>query len=159
MERPSRGARLSATTTRQTGSLRPPTRVSLIATAIVAKEPSGRSAPALAHHRPDVGHLALLQAAHQLAHLAELLDELVDLLHGGAGAGGDAGPAAPLDDVRPPPLLLGHREDDRLDAVELLLVDLHLRELVAGEPGEHPEQRRERPHLADLLELTQEVVE
>src|SRR3954454_23723601 len=87
MERPSRGARLSATTTRQTGALRPPTRVSLIATAIVAEQPSGSglpfSAAALAHHGAEVGHLALLEAAHELAHLTELLDQLVDLLDGG----------------------------------------------------------------------------
>src|SRR3982751_2949838 len=99
MKRPSRGERLSATTTRQTGSLRPPTRVSLIATAIVADQPSGsrrarRLAAALAHHRAEVGHLALLEAAHQLAHLAELLDELVDLLDGRTGAVGDPLPAA-----------------------------------------------------------------
>src|SRR5690348_8127092 len=137
MKRPSRGARLSATTTRHTGSLRPPTRVSLIATAIVAQEPSGCARPArdgspaaLAHHGADVGHLALRQPAHHLAHLAELLDELIDLLHGGARAGCDPLPAAALDDVRLAALLERHRQDDRLDPVELLLVDLHLGELV-----------------------------
>ena len=52
-----------------------------------------------------------------------------------------------------------HREDDRLDAVELALVDLHLGELVAGEPRDHPQQRRQRAHLADPLELVEEVLE
>ena len=45
------------------------------------------------------------------------------------------------------------------DAVQLALVDLEVLELVAGEPGHHPEQARQRPHAADLLELGQEVLE
>src|SRR3954469_15132914 len=121
MKRPSRGERLSATTTRHTGSLRPPTRVSLMLTAITDGEPSGRfvggRAGSSPHHRAEVGHLALLQPAHELAHLAELLDQLVDLLHRRAGAVGDTRPAPALDDVRPPALLRRHRQDDRLDAV------------------------------------------
>src|SRR4051794_21139585 len=100
MDRPSRGERLSATTTRHTGSLRPPTRVSLMLTAIGSERVAAvGSAPALAHHGAEVGHLALLQPAHELAHLAELLDELVDLLDRGPRARGDACPAPALDDV------------------------------------------------------------
>src|SRR4051812_5345249 len=125
MDRPSRGERLSATTTRHTGSLRPPTRVSLMLTAITDGEPSGRRfvggrAGSSPHHRAEVGHLALLQPAHELAHLAELLDQLVDLLDRGPRPVGDPRAAAALDDVRPPALVRGHRQDDRLDAVELL---------------------------------------
>src|SRR5438105_1318037 len=110
MNRPSRGERLSATTTRQTGSFRPPTRVSLIATdklGFLRKSWFGRLAAA--HHGAEIRHLPRLQAAHHLAHLAELLDELVDLLDGGSRAGGDPGPAAALDDVRLAPLLERHR--------------------------------------------------
>src|SRR3712207_98850 len=93
MNRPSRGERLSATTTRHTGSFFPPLRVSLMLTAI------GRGSLAPSHQGAEVGHLALGEPAHQLAHLAELLDELVDLLDRGARAGGDALAAAALDDV------------------------------------------------------------
>src|SRR3712207_4347467 len=138
MNRPSRGDRLSATTTRHTGSFLPPTRVSLIATATDPPKDSRKVRAgrlATAHQLAEVRHLALREALHELAHLAELLDELVDLLDRGAGAVGDAGAAAALDDVRPAALLRRHRQDDRLDAVELLLVDLELGELVAGEPG------------------------
>src|SRR3954468_7717934 len=123
MKRPSRGARESATTTRHTGSFLPPTRVRRIATAIKRRR---RLAPA--HHGAEVGHLPLLEAAHHPAHLAELLDQLRDLLDGGARAVGDALAPPAVDDVGPAPLLLGHREDDRLDAVELPLVDLQLGE-------------------------------
>src|SRR3954463_2046535 len=82
MNRPSRGDRRSATTTRHWGSFFPPTRVSRMLTAISAEEDSERRGPAspLSHQLPEVGHLALLDSPHQLAHLLELLDELVDLL-------------------------------------------------------------------------------
>src|ERR1700754_4755755 len=82
MKRPSRGERWSATTTRQMGSFLPPTRVSLSRTAMRsfrASKRRGRLA-GLPHERPEVGHLAAAELAHQLAHLVELLDELVDLL-------------------------------------------------------------------------------
>src|SRR3954470_22687182 len=110
MNRPSRGERRSATTTRHWGSFFPPTRVSRMLTAISARQDSG-SRPAarrtwargerahgtgelaLAHELPEIGHLALLDATHDLAHLVELLDELVDLLDGRAGALGDPQPA------------------------------------------------------------------
>src|SRR5688572_7100880 len=152
-KRPSRGARRSATTTRQTGSFLPPTRVRRMETLIAA------ASLAAAHELAHVGHLALLQPLHHLAHLAELLDELVDLLDARPGAPGDPLATAALDDVRPPALLRGHREDDRLHAVELALVDVELRELVSREAGDHPQQRGQRSHLADLAELGEEVVE
>src|SRR4051795_7385477 len=97
MNRPSRGERRSATTTRHWGSFFPPTRVSRMLTAISAEqdsEPGGvRSRPtgsALSHQLTQVGHLALLDPAHQLAHLLELLDELIDLLGGRSRPAGDA---------------------------------------------------------------------
>src|SRR3954470_8127139 len=139
MNRPSRGERRSATTTRHWGSFFPPTRVSRMLTAISAEqdsEPGGvRSRPtgsALSHQLTQVGHLALLDPAHQLAHLLELLDELVDLLDGRAGALRNAQPARALDQFRVAALVRRHAQHDRLDAVELLLVHVHLRQLVAG---------------------------
>src|ERR1700754_314036 len=81
MNRPSRGDRWSATTTRQMGSFLPPTRVSLSRTAMNPFQIERRRRLAgLAHQRPEVGHLPTPDLAHQLAHLIELLDELVDLL-------------------------------------------------------------------------------
>src|SRR5919112_3267058 len=112
MKRPSRGERRSATTTRHTGSLRPPTRVSLMLTDM------RRASLAVAHELAEVGELALLHPLHQLAHLAELLDELVDLLDRGAGALRDPQPPGALDQLGMAPLVGRHRVDDRLDAVE-----------------------------------------
>src|SRR5919199_1667743 len=161
MKRPSRGERWSATTTRQIGSFLPPTRVSLSRTAMRSFRASKRRRrlAGLPHERPEVGHLAAPDLAHQLAHLVELLDELVDLLDARPRPLRDAQPARALDELRPPPLLRRHRQDDRLDAVDLALVDLHLRELLARQTGEHPEDRLQRPHPAQRLELLEEVLE
>src|SRR3954451_9766079 len=134
MTRPSRGERRSATTTRQTGSFFPPTRVRRMETDMTAPQDSELALP---HQLAEVGHLAGRQALHQLAHLAELLDELVDLLDAGARALGDPQPPRALDQLGPAALLRGHGEDDRLDAVQLALVDLHLRQRVAGQAGDH----------------------
>src|SRR5664279_1190717 len=99
--RPSRLERWSATTTRQIGFLRPPTRVSLSLTAITSAEVSvpARHSPrggqmrwsssGVAHERTEVGHLALGHRAHDLAHLLKLLDQLLDGLHVGARAARD----------------------------------------------------------------------
>src|SRR3954471_18833607 len=113
----------------------------------------------LPHERPDVGHLPAADLAHQLAHLVELLDELVDLLDARARALRDPQPPRAFDELGPPALLGRHRQDDRLDAVDLALVDLHLRQLLARQPRQHPEDRLQRPHLAQRLELLEEVLE
>src|SRR4051812_7684883 len=94
MNRPSRGELRSATTTRQTGSFLPPTRVRRMLTdirrsSLAAAVGGNGSAPA--HHLAHAGrHLAARQALHDLPHLLEVLHELVDLLDRGAGALGDA---------------------------------------------------------------------
>src|SRR3954454_141134 len=107
--RPSRGERRSATPTRKTGSFFPPTRVRRMETDMTARQDSELPLP---HERAEVGHLPRAQALHQLAHLAELLDELVDLLDGRARALGDPEPPRALDQLGPAALLRGHREDD-----------------------------------------------
>src|ERR687888_1052386 len=119
MKRPSRGERWSAATTRQTGLLAAPTRVSLIFTAMRRLR-----LQAAAHELLHRGHLALLERAHHLLHLAELLHEIVHALDGRARPGSD--PLAPraVDDLRIAALGGRHRGHDRLDAIELALVDL-----------------------------------
>src|SRR3954447_4534580 len=85
--RPSRGERESAATMRQIAFLRAPTRVSRSRTAMKflarSRKRRGRLA-GLAHQGLDVGHAPAPDLLHDLAHLAELLDELVDRLHVGA---------------------------------------------------------------------------
>src|SRR6185437_12712403 len=104
-------------------------------------------------------HLAPTDLAHDLARLPELLDQTAHSLDVRARATGDAQPARALDQLRSAALLRGHREDDRLDPVELALVHLHLLQLVPGQPRDHPEQVRQRAHFANALELTEEVLE
>src|SRR4051795_11105845 len=161
MKRPSRGERWSATTTRQIGSFLPPTRVSLSRTAMRSFRASKRRRrlAGLPHERPEVRHLAAPELAHELAHLVELLDELVDLLDARPRALGDPKPPRALDELRAPALLRRHRQDDRLHAVELALVDLEVAHLVPAETREHPEDVGQRAHPADLPELVEEVLE
>src|SRR3954452_1651058 len=158
--RPSRGERWSAATTRQIGSFLPPTRVSLSRTAktslLVVKRRVRLAA--LPHQSPEIRHSAAGNLLHDLAHLAELLDQVIDGGHVRARAVRDAQPARSLDQLRPPALLRRHRKDDRLDAVELALVDLQPLHLGA-DAGQHAEEVGERAHLPDLLELREEVLE
>ena len=100
--RPSRGERLSATTIRQIGFFLDPTRLSLIRTAIGRREVSvfGPWDAALLRSSRQllrVGHLAGGHVTHHLAHLVELLDQLVDLLWPRPRAVGDAFAARALD--------------------------------------------------------------
>src|SRR5688572_7695515 len=152
--RPSRGDRWSATTTLQIGFFLPPTRVSRTRTAIGRWRLADLAARQLLH----AGHLPLLQLLHDLLHLAELLDQLVDGLHRGPGAARDPPAARAVDDRRVRALLGRHRGDDRLEAVDLPFVDVQRAELLA-DPGEHLQDPPERAHPAQLLELSQEVVE
>src|SRR3954451_6703939 len=171
MNLPSRGERESAATTREIGFFFEPTRVSLSFTAI--RSPSRFPLPfglrlaggararrplpqllaceAVAGHAGNLRHLARSDHLHHLRHLLPRLDQLIDLLDGGARAGGDPLAARGVDDVRDAPLVRCHREDDRLDPLELALVDLvEALELVA-EAGDHLEDALERPHAADHL--------
>src|SRR3954464_3905097 len=144
MARPSRGERWSATTTRQIGFFFPPTRVSLTRTAksqFTSRSGApaarmgaplvARSAPTLAAagHLRQRRHLALLELPHHLPHLAELLHELVHGLHVRARPERDPAPPRPVQDRRVAPLLRRHRGDDRLEAVQVAVVDLQVPEL------------------------------
>src|ERR1700750_3332949 len=141
MTRPSRLARWSAQTTRQTGFLRLPMRVRRSLTDISAGEVSVPSdttprSSGLTHQRAQVGHASLGYLAHHLAHLLELLDQLLDGLDVGARAACDPQPPGALDQLGMAPLLGRHRQDDRLNAVELALIDLGAAQLLAH-PGDH----------------------
>src|ERR671925_1023291 len=118
MKRPSRGERWSATTTRQIGFFLLPTRVSRTRTDIE------RRRLATAGELLQGGHLSARQLAHQLSHLPELLHKLGNRLDRGPRAPRDPPPARSVDDRRIRPLLGRHREDDRLEAVEVPLAHL-----------------------------------
>ena len=63
-------------------------------------------------HPHTVFTLAAHHFFHHLLGLFELADERVDILDGGAGAGGNALAAACVEDGRIPALLRGHGADD-----------------------------------------------
>src|SRR3954451_2921084 len=170
--RPSRGERWSATTTRQIGFFLPPTRVSLTRTAKSqftsrSSAHGAAAAPSVARWPPTLAaaghlrqrrHLALLQLTHHLLHLANLLPELFHGLHVRPRAECDPAPPRSVQDRRVAALLRRHRRDDRLQTVEVAIVDLEVPELVA-DAGHHLQQARERAALADLLHLREEGVE
>ncbi len=127
------------------------------------EQPGGQPRPWAAALRPSCPSCrasapAHAEPLHHLLHLAELLDEAVDVTDRGAAAVGDAGAAAAVDDLGLAPLLRGHRADDRLDRLQLVVVDLGALQLLRH-AGHHPQQVAERAHLLELLHLLEEVVE
>src|SRR5664279_479168 len=161
--RPSRGERLSATTMRQIGFFLEPTRLSLIRTAMSARRLAPTHLRALRRPRHlgqllGVGHLSGRHRAHHLAHLVELLDQLVDVLNPRSRAVCDAFAARSLDHRGVGALGRGHREDDRLDPVELALVDVGVLQLLhRPHPREHPDDAADRAHYAHLFHLQEKM--
>src|SRR6202035_1090249 len=103
--------------------------------------------------------LQLLEPLHHLPELGVLLEKPVHLGHAGAAPPRDAGPTTAIDDRRIAPLPGRHGADDRLEAMELLLLTLELlgQASAALEERHHVEQLPERAHGAKLLELRGEV--
>src|SRR5919197_6290589 len=106
--------------------------------------------PGHPHHRP-----------HHLSGLGELLEQVVDLVRGGARPAGDPQPPASAADSGVPPLLRGHRADDRLRPGELALVDLQILELLlrARDPRQHGQDVLEGTELLHLAHLLEEVLQ
>src|SRR5437762_9656905 len=101
MNRPSRGARESATTTRYRGRLVVPVRLSRIDTATSSPPQCGKSRQVL-----HAGKLPLhaLELLHHLLELRVLLQEPVDVLDARAAAPRDPLAPAAVDDLRVAPL-------------------------------------------------------
>src|SRR6202795_4404478 len=164
MNRPSRAARESATTTRYEGFLLRPVRLSRMWTATLlllfwsAVASSGQERQALHLAHPS---LHLLEALHHLLELGVLLEQPVDVGDAGAAAPSDALPPAAVDDRRLVPLIGGHRADHRLEAGQLLLLagQLFRHRLLTLEERDHVHDLAERPHRAELLELGGEILE
>src|SRR5258705_9885553 len=94
---------------------------------------------------------------HEALHLAELLDQPVDLGQRSAGARGDSSPAGPVDDGGLAAVVSRHGPGDRLRPLEIAAVDP-----VPGVPPDAappPDHRHQLPHRApplDLLQLLEE---
>src|SRR5690348_5353667 len=59
---------------------------------------------------------------HHLLHLAELIEKLVDILGTGAAAAGDASPPASSDYLWLMAFIRRHRQDDRFNLLERIIV-------------------------------------
>ena len=92
---------------------------------------------------------------HHGAHLQVLLQDLVDVLNGGAAAFCDALAALTVDDIVILTLLIGHGVDDGFDLFEFAFVDGSIfgKILQRAEFGKHVNQLIERAHFADLTKL------
>src|SRR5262245_1141657 len=160
MNRPSRGERESATTTRYAGRRDEPARLSRIDTD--TSSPPRKRKPGQALHAAQAS-LHPLELLHHLPGLRVLLQEPVHVLHAGAAAARDPLAAAAVDDVRMASLARCHGRDDGVEAPDVcrLLVQFlgsrTLHEL--AEAGNHPEDLVEGPQLLDLPELIAEVLE
>src|SRR5262245_40120183 len=96
MNRPSRGDRESATTTRYAGRRDEPALLSRIETA--TSSPPGKREPGQTLH-PSQPPLHPLELLHHFSELRVLLEQPVHVLHAGATASRDALAAAAVDDV------------------------------------------------------------
>src|SRR5262252_9133045 len=105
--------------------------------------------------------LHLLETFHHLLELRVLLEEPVHVGDLRAAALGDAGAPAPVDNRGLLALIGCHGADDRLEALEVLLLALELLGQALGpfEHRDHLHDLAEGPHGAKLLELGGEVLE
>src|SRR5437762_3852497 len=98
---------------------------SILSPSIASARKAGRR-----RHASEAAHESFLSefvdAFHHLEHVCVLLQELVDVPNLHARSLGDALLARGMDQVGIAPLLWRHRKNDRLLALELLLVDLGL---------------------------------
>src|SRR5919201_271947 len=144
MNRPSRGARESVTTTRYVGFFVVPARLNRIATA-TSSPPDLRKSGQL-HARKLA--LKAFELLHHLPELRVLLEETVDVLHVRPAAPRNALPPAAIDDLGPAALLGRQRRDDRVEPAQVGLLGVEL----LGSALEH---LAERQHAEDLIEGTQ----
>src|SRR5687767_4183461 len=159
MNRPSRGERESATTTRYAGLRLLPIRRSRIETAMPSPPHRGK---ARQFREPAHFPFESLELPHHLPELRVLLEQSIDVLHLRAAAARDALPARAVDHVRMPPFAGRHRQDDRVEAREIrLLADEVLVHPLGHLPHarNHAEELVERSHLLELRDLLTEVVQ
>src|SRR5713101_743802 len=110
-----------------------------------------------AFHFRARGHGAVL--LHHGAHLHILLQDLVDVLHGGAAAFCDPFAALAVDDVVVLAFLIGHGVDDGFDLFQFAFVHAGVfgNILQRADFGEHVHQLIERAHFANLAKLVAKI--
>src|SRR5262249_14107842 len=97
----------------------------------------------------QLGKLASAHALHELLHFFAALEQAVDLLARCARAARAPLPPRAVDPLRQRALLRRHREDDRLDARELRLVDLVEPLELLAEAGNELHEPADRAHALD----------
>src|SRR5438128_2929831 len=147
MNFPSRGLRVSVTTTLKYGRFNAPSLRNLIATAILFFHSR--------HLRHHLFHFA--RVLHHLFHLIEATDQIVYLGDGRAAAASDPLTTPRVQNFGARPLLAGHRKHDGFRALELLLVNREA--LHVTHARQHAKHIFERAHFSEHFELGQEIVE
>src|SRR5437588_4609857 len=147
MNFPSRGLRVSATTTLKYERFNAPSLRNLIATAILFFHSR--------HSRHHPFHFA--RVLHHLFHLIEATDQIVYLGDGRAAAASDPLTTPRVQNFGARPLLAGHRKHDGFGALKLLLVNREA--LHVTHARQHAKDIFERPHFAEHFELSEEIVE
>src|SRR5918993_3106952 len=111
-----------------------------------------------ARHLALLGHAAHLR--HHLLHLPELLQELLHLLDRGAAPFGDARRPPSPNNIGIAALVGGHGVDDGFEPLVVVVRDLGLGLPHLGtQSGDHLQELAERPHLLNLLQLLQEILQ
>ena len=112
------------------------------------------------HLRPAALGFGVHHLLHHLTHLGKLAQDLIDLCHGRAGPGGDALPAAAVDEIRIPALFHGHGIDDGFSARHLLFRGLQIAELggQTAKSGNKLEDIFQRPDLFHAAHLGTEIL-
>src|SRR4051812_4239089 len=123
MKRPSRGERESATTTRYAGLRLEPMRRSRIDTDTSSPPQRGKAGQALQAAELSFHAFELF---HHFLELRVLLEKPVHVRDARAAAARDALAARPADDLRMRALAGRHRRDDRVEAIEVLLLARHV---------------------------------
>src|SRR6266404_3508975 len=111
-------------------------------------------------HSPREAGLAHL--LEHFFHLSVLTEQVVDFLHAGAGAAGNAFAAAAVDGLVMVAFVSGHGIDDGFDAVDLLFVNFVGGFLQAGkrsDTGQHAHETLQRSHFANLTQLVAKIFE
>src|SRR5262245_24458210 len=127
MNRPSRAARASATTTRYAGCFVRPVRRSRMCTATAFPSRVGLAGrERQGSLEPPEPPFHVLEALHHLLELRVLLAQAVHVPHPGAAPPRDARAAAAVDERRVAPLGRSHRRDDRPEPVQVLLLAVEL---------------------------------
>jgi|HubBroStandDraft_6_1064221.scaffolds.fasta_scaffold21839_2 hypothetical protein len=114
------------------------------------------------HTGHAAGEAGLAHGLEHLPHLSVLAEQVVDFLHAGAGAAGDALAAAAVDGFVMLAFVTRHGVDDGFDAIEFFLINVVGSLLHVGEGadlGHHSHDALDGAELLDLAQLIAEIFE